>query len=207
VSKRLASGVYFGVAYTASKMMEAGDYLNPNDARPESDLRCGQAATSGDPWHLGTAIRTGQAAGQLRSPGAQAGGGMAVQWVITYQSNQPLALPNAIRTSRSENNPRTIEEYFDRYQFAPLPPFSLNILSTRLADLRAPGIKRWDLTVMKKIRMTERVGMQLQGEFYNAWNTTHFGAPNTTVTSGNFGRITGTSLGPREIQLSARLTF
>lgn len=132
---------------------------------------------------------------------------MAVQWVITYQSNQPLALPNAIRTSRSENNPRTIEEYFDRSQFAPLPPFSLNILSTRLADLRAPGIKRWDLTVMKKIRMTERVGMQHQGEFYNAWNTTHFGAPNTTVTSGNFGRITGTSLGPREIQLSARLTF
>jgi hypothetical protein len=45
-------------------------------------------------------------------------------------------------------------------------------------------------------------------ELYNAFNRTNFGNPNTTLTSTNFGRITGTSFGgPREIQLAARLEF
>lgn len=47
------------------------------------------------------------------------------------------------------------------------------------------------------------------GTVYNACNTTHFGPPNTTVTSSSFGRITGTLAGggPREIQLSGRIEF
>ena len=50
-------------------------------------------------------------------------------------------------------------------------------------------------------------GNTIQGEFYNAFNRTHFGTPNTTVTSTSFGRITGTFLGSREVQVSGRFTF
>jgi hypothetical protein len=53
----------------------------------------------------------------------------------------------------------------------------------------------------------EKMNFKIQGEFYNAFNRTHFGTPNTTVTSNLFGRITGTFLGPREVQVSGRFTF
>jgi hypothetical protein len=81
--------------------------------------------------------------------------------------------------------------------------------SSRIADLRAPGLKKWDLTLMKNIRVTERVNVDFRAELYNAWNTTHFGAPNTTVTNASFGRITSILAGgePREIQLALRVSF
>lgn len=62
---------------------------------------------------------------------------------------------------------------------------------------------------MIRIPLSERAVLDFRAEFYNAWNTTHFGAPNTTVTSANFGRINGTleGGGPREIQLAARISF
>ena len=53
----------------------------------------------------------------------------------------------------------------------------------------------------------EKISFKMQGEFYNAFNRTHMGTPNTTVTSTSFGRITGTFLGPREVQVSGRFTF
>ncbi len=131
--------------------------------------------------------------------------GWQFNWVVSYQSMDPLAIDNAVRLSRSENNPHTVDQWFDIAQFAPIEPFTLKTLSSRIADLRAQGIRKWDLTVMKKIRLTEKVEMRLLGEFYNAFNTTHLAAPNTTVTSRSFGQITGTRISPREIQLSARL--
>jgi len=46
-----------------------------------------------------------------------------------------------------------------------------------------------DLTVTKRIPITETVSMRLQSEFYNAFNHTVFNNPNTTVTNGSFGTI------------------
>ncbi len=208
-SKRMNNGFQFGTSYTISKLLEATTYLNPNDTRPEnviSNADRPQRFVAYGIWEL--PFGPGKPLLNSSNPVVRRlVGGWQFNWVVTYQSGPALAFPNAIRLARSESNPYTIEEYFDRSQFAPQEPFTLNTLSSRVADLRAPGLKKWDLTVMKKVKVTERVTMQFQGEFYNAWNTTHFAAPNTTVTSGNFGRITGTSLGPRNIQLSARVLF
>jgi hypothetical protein len=136
-------------------------------------------------------------------------GGWQLNWVITYQSMQALAFSGAERIRKSDNNPHTIDQWFDVTQFVVQEPFTLRALSSLVPDLRAAGLKKWDLTVMKKVRLTERVDMDFRAEFYNAWNTTHFGAPNTTVTSASFGHITGTLAGggPREIQLAMRLSF
>jgi hypothetical protein len=55
--------------------------------------------------------------------------------------------------------------------------------------------------------MSGDMALKIRAELYNAFNRTHFGTPNTLVTNTNFGRITGTFLGPREIQLAARIVF
>jgi hypothetical protein len=207
-SKRMASGIQFGFSYTISKLLEASSYLNPNDARPEkviSNADRPQRFVAHGLWEL----PFGQGKSLLNSSNPildRLVGGWQFNWVVTYQSGEALAFPNAIRLNRLDS-PLTIEEYFERDQFRPQEPFTLKTLSSRIADLREPGLKSWDISVMKRVGITERVSMQVRGEFYNAWNTTHFAAPNTTVTSGNFGRITGTSPGPRQIQLSARVVF
>ena len=78
---------------------------------------------------------------------------------------------------------------------------------TLLIQTQAQAVN--DMARMRKefAAIREGISFKLQGEFYNAFNRTHLGTPNTTVTSSSFGRITSTFLGPREIQLSGRLTF
>lgn len=47
---------------------------------------------------------------------------------------------------------------------------------------RAPGLKNWDITVVKRVRVTERVSLQLRTEFFNAFNTPQY----TTVSVSPF---------------------
>jgi hypothetical protein len=210
ISKRLSKGLYFGASYTNSKFLEATSYLNANAAAPERVI-----SNSDRPQRL--VIH-----GLYEFP---FGGGRALlasahpvvrklvegwqfNWVVTFQSGAPLEFSNAERLFRSDKNLYTVDNYFDPTQFAPLQPFTLRHSSSRTADLRAPGINKWDLTLQKSVFVREGMSFKVQAEFYNAFNRTHFGTPNTTVTSGvNFGRITGTFLNPREIQLSGRFTF
>ncbi len=211
VSKRMSAGLYFGVSYTASKFLEATSYLNANDAKPEkviSDSDRPQRLVLHGLYEL--PFGPGKKLFASSHPLAKRiAAGWQVNWVVTYQSGPPLefANPGAIRTGVSGNNPHTVDQWFDRSVFAPREPFTLRALSTRLADLRAQGIRKWDLTVQKSVAITERVSFKFVTEFYNAFNTPQFAAPNTTVTSPNFARVTSTFLGPRELQMSGRITF
>jgi hypothetical protein len=44
-------------------------------------------------------------------------------------------------------------------------------------------------------------------ETHNALNHPVFQGPNTQVDEGGFGKITGTSVGPREVQLGVKFNF
>jgi hypothetical protein len=211
LNKRMARGLTFGASYTYSKMMEATAYLNPNDPSPEEvisnsdrphrvvlhglyELPFGE----GKPWLSETnSILNGIL------------GGWQFNWVATFQSGAPLefADPGADRIVVSDNDPHSVDQWFDITAFRPREPFTRRTLPTRLDDLRAPGIHKWDFTVSKSFQMSDGVALKIRAELYNAFNRTHFGTPNTVVTNANFGRITGTFLGPREIQLAARIVF
>lgn len=89
--------------------------------------------------------------------------------------------------------------------------------------LKGPAFFRYDLSIAKKIRFTERVNLELRGEFLNAFNNINFivgnpsndvntlGGANTT----SFGRITSAyqdlsttnDPGGRLVQLVLRLNF
>ncbi len=210
VSKRMGKGLYFGVAYTNSKLIEATSFLNPNDAKVErviSDSDRPQRLVMHGLYELpfgpGRALLAG-AHPVVRRLVEQ----WQFNWIVTFQSGAPLAFGSAERLFRSENNRYHVDNYFDTTQFTPQQPFTLRRSSSRTADLRAPGINKWDLTVQKSVMVREKMSFKVQAEFYNAFNRTHLGTPNTTVTSGvNFSRITGTFLNPREIQVSGRFTF
>jgi hypothetical protein len=70
------------------------------------------------------------------------------------------------------------------------------------------GLKQTNLVVAKNFPLGFREGARLQfrGEFYNVFNQTNFTAPNTDLSSANFGRVAST-LDPRFVQLALKLSF
>jgi hypothetical protein len=208
IQRRMSHGLYFGAMYVWSKYMEAVTYLNANDIKPSWSI-----SDTDRPQHVALngvyELPVGKGKAFLNSvPGAvnKVVGGWQVNWLVTFQSGPPLSFGSAIRTTKSSNNPHTITEWFDTTQFTPLPAYTLATLSPYVNDLRAAGINKWDLSAGKSVPITERIRLNLRAEFYNAWNGTQFGSPNTTVTSGSFGHVTSAS-NSRVVQVAARINF
>jgi hypothetical protein len=134
-------------------------------------------------------------------------GGWQISGIATFQSGQALAFSGAERVSDTNNDQHIYTNWFDKAQWIPQTAFTLRATSSRISDIRGPGINKVDLTITKRIAITERVAMTFQSEFYNAFNHTNFSNPNTSVTNGAFGTISGVQLQPRNIQLSGRIVF
>jgi len=82
----------------------------------------------------------------------------------------------------------------------------------RTAPRQFPGVKTqglnlWDLSVIKAFAIRESVRLQFRTEFINAFNHAQFADPSRSATNSNFGKITGQSNLPRNIQLALRMVF
>ena len=92
--------------------------------------------------------------------------------------------------------------------------------------LRGFGATQWDITLRRQFRFTERISLQVRGDFFNILNHPNFGSPINYLTSPQFGQSTqmlanylgsgGQSGGlnplyqiggPRSIQLALKLQF
>jgi hypothetical protein len=80
-------------------------------------------------------------------------------------------------------------------------------------SLRFPGFYSWDMGLAKNIKITERVNIQLRGEFFNIFNRVNF---DESVAAGNFAKLsTGkgtfgaltTALDPRIGQAALKIIF
>lgn len=74
--------------------------------------------------------------------------------------------------------------------------------------IEGPGYYQWDLSLRKKFSVTERTRLQVQADFFNAFNQTDFRNPDINVTPSNAaaGQIPSAAPG-RNIQLALKLTF
>jgi hypothetical protein len=72
--------------------------------------------------------------------------------------------------------------------------------------LRGPGQANMDMAVAKTTAITEHTAIELRMEFFNIFNHTEFGNPDTTFPGQTFGQIL-TTADPRIIQFGARFTF
>ena len=73
--------------------------------------------------------------------------------------------------------------------------------------LRRPWTVNEDLAILKNFVIHEKGNLEVRASASNAPNRVVFGGPNTTQSSADFGRITGTGNSPRTVQLGARLSF
>ncbi len=91
-------------------------------------------------------------------------------------------------------------------------PLLVNALPGQLGGLAigtgtAPSTWRLDMNLLKRIKINDRFTFKVGATAQNLSNTPQLAAPNTSISSANFGRITGTASTYRIVVLQARLNF
>jgi hypothetical protein len=104
---------------------------------------------------------------------------------------------------------RSPAQWFNTRAFAPAPDTRFGNSGVR--NLAGPGRYLWDLSLRKKFSVTEGIRMQFQADFFNAFNQTNLGSPDTNFGSltsprASFGTISDAAPG-RSVQLGLKLTF
>lgn len=131
------------------------------------------------------------------------------QSLPTYGAQRPNLLGTVKKGSGSNSD--LVNQYFANPDVAVAPPpFTLGTAPSTLPNLRGPGINIANLSIFKEFSLGKfREGMRLEyrAEAFNALNHPLFATPDTTVNSGTFGRIFGTSTPAREIQMALKLYF
>ena len=64
----------------------------------------------------------------------------------------------------------------------------------------------WAMSVIKSIRLHEKVNFEVRAEAKNALNHPNYGGPNLTPTNALFGTISG-ALGSRQITVQGKLNW
>jgi hypothetical protein len=73
-------------------------------------------------------------------------------------------------------------------------------------QFRGPSYHAWDISLRKGFRLYKESKVQLQADFFNAFNQTNFNNPATNISNSGFGVITGAAP-PRQVQLAVKFMF
>lgn len=74
--------------------------------------------------------------------------------------------------------------------------------------LTGPDQRNIDFSLIRFIPINERNRLEFRAEFFNLFNTVNFANPNSNIAvPATFGKITGTSAGPRIIQFALKFNF
>ena len=125
-------------------------------------------------------------------------------------SSGDLVVPGSTRDN--------INQYFNTACAGPTIPWPIIGSDGRAADFGnsgvgivvGPGQRDLDLSLAKRTRTGwpgPNAEAEFRIEFFNVFNMVNFGNPDTNVSSATFGRITGTTVSPRIIQLGVKWRF
>jgi hypothetical protein len=165
-------------------------------------------------------------------------GGWGISSIFSIQGGVPIALFNSstgtgdlnrdgyatdrlaylgegsMNSSRTGDSPA--DGYFDTTQFGnyvcpTTENFGLWCQSPfRRGGLTGPGFRNWDFGVHKKFKITERVALTYQANFFNILNHPNFTLPSGNRNSGSYGLSTstfGSDGGHRVTQMALRIDF
>ena len=144
-------------------------------------------------------------------------GGWSLNGIATMRTGEPMNVSARNQQLNTGTNnwsdvtcsgigmPKRVEQWFDTACFA--DPATFTFGNAKTGVLRGPGVVNFDISVFKSFRFLETRSVEFRAEFFNALNNPHFSNPGNNPANLNFGRITGTSLPPREIQLGLKLKF
>jgi Carboxypeptidase regulatory-like domain/TonB dependent receptor len=157
-------------------------------------------------------------------------GGFAIQGIYTYRSGQPqnifagvrLTSLNRVNGSRPDlvsgvdpyltgtaSNGNAL--FLNRAAFVAVPFSTANPTAGRYGNLsynalRGPTFWNYDLSIVKRFRISETQRFDFRVEAFNVFNHANYLTVDTNLTSGTFGQITTRSQ-PRNIQFGIKYFF
>jgi|DewCreStandDraft_4_1066084.scaffolds.fasta_scaffold08369_2 hypothetical protein len=99
-----------------------------------------------------------------------------------------------------------LNNYFNPNAFSRPDPDTFGT-APRYLNYRGPGIRTIDAALLKNWTTKEGQRFEFRLEAVNATNTPVFGDPAASYGASNFGQITGTKVGPRNVQLGLKYYF
>ncbi|HXJ42012.1 MAG TPA: TonB-dependent receptor, partial [Bryobacteraceae bacterium] len=225
--KRMSYGLTLNLAYTFSKYISHPinvaipqyDYLN-NGVLDGSDRPHSLVITSGYEIPFGKGkqyFKSGPAAAIL--------GGWNLGGVFDHHSGSVFSIGANSTSCNCPGSTQRVdlikpsvdvvgsgiggEPYFDPSAFAQVTDVRFGTLGYN--TLRGPGSTNLDMNLIRNVRVTERISVQLRAEALNISNTKHLGNPGTSLANasfntdgsvknlGGFSQITSTSNGSRLI--------
>ncbi len=225
--KRLSHGIEFEGSYTFSKTLDVGE----DPVQNEYDKLASRAVAATDITHRTVMsfiyeLPFGKGrywAGDAPSAVQWLVGGWQINGIVSIQSGTPLAISASNtagifnpRTSANNNGrsgkltgpaQQRLERWFNTSVFSQPEPFTFGTAGTRIANLRADGIRNFDLSLFKEFRPLERMQVQFRLEALNAFNTPQFAGPNTSVTSTASGQVTAQANAPRQLQFGLKFLW
>ena len=210
MQKRFGRNYQTIVAYTWSKYLEAINFLNEGDATTT------HVVSSQDRTHriVATGIWQIPLAKGRRGMVGLIAAGWQLQGIYQRQSGAPLSFGNVLWYGGDIHDiagGQTAAAWFNTANFERNAALqlvdNLRTFPLRLSGVRTMGLNLLDAGISKNQRLREGLTMQLRADAFNSMNHTHFGAPNTSPTSTDFGSISTTSQQPRVIEFSLRVSF
>lgn len=232
VSRRFTNGLTYLMSYTYSKSMDTstsirtlgGDTLFPQNSYCRS---CERALSSHDNRHrwVGSVlydipIGKGKKI-DLGNPFVHGViGGWQIGSIITLQSGFPFTItqsgdpsntggqfdrPIATGVALNDGFDRTASVWFNKAAFTRTPDGQFGNVGRNTGT--SPGIASWDFSMIKNFRFTERHNLQFRFEAFNFPNEPILGNPDSNISSGTFGVISGTRTNMRNLQLGLKYIF
>jgi len=155
-------------------------------------------------------------------------GGWSFSGITVFQKGRPVLItaPDVTnlynfsstngRANRIKNpvlsSGQSLTHWFDTTAFQAAAPYTLPTDSLSQPDLRGPGRKNWDWSLIKNTRFMERYNLQFRAEMFNVFNhpawdlNSNASGAGTDVTNPLFGQIVLGS-NPRNIQFGVRFLY
>jgi len=126
----------------------------------------------------------------------------------------PFSFDNTGTTGYNHSSGACTTGYWNCAAFAdpnPTPgpnvPYVFGDFPRNSANIRGFAFYDEDFGINKAIPITEKIKLDFRGELFNAFNRHSFNKPDSGVQDTNFGQVSSTLLGPRNVQFTMRITY
>lgn len=227
--KRFSHGLSFGAYYTYAKGTAycGGDVVRTCTPQQFNNFRADLGPTDFDIRNdfSGTLIYQlpfARWAGLQGRTSKALVGGWTLSEIFTANDGLPVNVTNGNSSYPADrpdsatgvaailSNYQSTLHYLNPAAFTTIPIISASGAQERPGNLGrdaffAPGMWNSDTSLAKSFSITEKVRLQLRGDFFNTFNHTNLTGLVTNLSSGSFGTLTSATA--RTLQISARLSF
>jgi outer membrane receptor protein involved in Fe transport len=223
--KRFSRGHSYRVSYTVGEARDqAPEHLAASSGRPQNgrDLKSWEGPSDFDVRHRLVGNFVAELPFGAGKPFLEEGlgrhilGGWLVSGVFSARTGRAFTvtqgnnnvgagatgLPNRVG---DPTGAKTVEQWFNPAAFEQVPSGTFGNAGRN--TMRGPGWATFDMSLQRRIDITQRVNTTLRWDVFNLFDRANFGLPNGNIASATPGVISSLGGDPRVMQFSARVAF